>query len=161
MAHDFWSAAWIVSLTIFGAITLAGRKTVPNRILFIMAANFLATRTILFFDLPDFLWVKNDLVTTLALALCGRTVASKACSALFFIILQFDLAMFFGFAGFASVAAVSDLLGYIILVVMAGAAHDIPRGRLFRRRGVSAGVGGIRHPLALGRAAASRHASDH
>lgn len=129
IAHDFWSGAWLASLAFAGVVTLAGSDAVAKRILAILCVNFLATRSIVFWALPDFLWVINDLVATVALALCGRTIAARASALLFFIILQFDLAMFFGWASFAPVAAVSDLLGYIILVVMMSAAHGNGGGK--------------------------------
>jgi len=122
-AHDFWSSVWLMSLSVAGIITGTGGDTVAKRILAALVANYLITRCVVFFGLPDGVWIANDLVTTVALALCGRTIANYACTFLFFIIFNFGLAMFLGFATFAPVAAMSDLLGYIILIIIASSAR--------------------------------------
>lgn len=112
----------------------AGREPVARRLIWVMVVNFLVVRCIVFWALSDFLWVINDLLATALMLASGRENSARACAVLFFIILQFDLAMLTGFSDFGSVAAVSDLLGFIILVVIAGAAHDFPRnGRLDAR----------------------------
>jgi hypothetical protein len=152
-----WGVAWLVSLAIAGLVTLAGRDKTAKRVLAVLVVNFFATRTVVFFELPDILWVINDLVATVALALCGRTVVARASAMLFFIIFQFSLALFLGFASFEPVAAVSDLLGYIILVVMAGAAHDTPRGGFRHFSGIRFRSAGGVHPVALRRSSAPRH----
>lgn len=122
-AHDFWSTAWLISLSVAGLITATAGDTVAKRILAALVANYLITRCVVFYSLPDTVWIASDLVATVALALCGRTVANYACAFLFFIIFNFGLFMFLGFATFAPVAAVSDFLGYIILIIMTSSAR--------------------------------------
>jgi hypothetical protein len=138
IAHDLWSAVWVGLLSISGIVTISGNKKEARRILYVLCLNWLATRSIVsLWPSSDLLWLLNDFVTVIAFILYGRTVPAKACALLFFIIAQFDIAMIIGLAQFSPVAAISDLLGYIILIIMVGAAHDLDGRRITSHLGFS------------------------
>lgn len=119
-----WGAAWFASLIITALFVLTGPHRSAHALVAILVANWLVTRSVVFFGLSDWLWAVNDFATTAAFAIIGRSTASRACAVLFFIILQFDVALIFDWAGFEAVAAVSDLLGYLILFIIAGSSRE-------------------------------------
>jgi hypothetical protein len=124
--NTVFGIAYLLALIVAGAITLHGECTEQRRVLWVLVGNFIITRAIVsLWPSQAVLWLANDYVTSIALALYGRTQAAKACAVLFSIIAQFDLAMIMGWANFSAVAAMSDLLGYLVLIIMTGAAHDM------------------------------------
>jgi hypothetical protein len=124
--NSTFGMAYMAALAIAGVITLRGEHKEARRILWVLCLNWLVTRAnVSLWPSNDVLWLANDFMTVAALAVYGRTVPAKACAILFFIIGQFDIAMGLGWASFAPVAAISDLLGYIVLIIMAGAAYDV------------------------------------
>lgn len=126
IANDLWSGVWISLLLIAGIITLYGDKKEARRILWVLCVNWLITRAcVTLWPSNGLVWLLNDFSAVVALAVYGKTVAAKACALLFFIIFQFDIALLLNVADFAPIAAVSDALGYLILIIMAGAAYDV------------------------------------
>jgi hypothetical protein len=122
IAHDFWSAAWVIALFATGLIVAAKGNKTMLACLAAMIVNWIFTRSIVFWDLPNIYWIANDLVTTFALALCGKETANRACAALFAIIVAFDLNLWLDVFDYTPVTAVWDLLGYMILIIMIGAS---------------------------------------
>jgi hypothetical protein len=124
VANDLWSAIWVVVLAIAGIATIMGEYKDHRRILWVLILNFIVTRAcVTLWPSNHILWIANDAVTVVALALYGRTKAAMACASLFFIIVQLDLGLLMGGANFAPIAAMSDFLGYLVLIIMTGAAH--------------------------------------
>jgi hypothetical protein len=136
--NSLFGIAYMSALTIAGIVMLFGNRKEARRILYVLCLNWLATRSIVsLWPSNDLLWLLNDFVTVIALILYGRTVPAKACALLFFIIAQFDIAMIMGLAQLSPVAAISDLLGYIVLIIMVGAAHDLDGRRITSHLGFS------------------------
>jgi hypothetical protein len=130
--NTFFGISYLLALIVAGAITFYGERTEQRRILWLLVCNFIITRAIVsLWPSQDWLWLANDYATSIALVLYGRTRAAKACAILFSIIAQFDLAMIVGWANFPAVAAISDFLGYLILLIMTGAAHDMGGHKLY------------------------------
>ncbi len=124
IAHDAWSLIWLVSLCVAGLVTVMGKYRDARRILAVMVVNWLCTRSIVTFaPHNDFLWQLSDAVACVGMAGYGRTKAAYAVASLFFIILLFDTAMILQLAAFPQIAAISDALGFLMLIIMAGAAH--------------------------------------
>lgn len=122
--NDWTSALWLALLAIAGGVTLAGPQKPARRILVCLVANWLVTRALVTAGLADsLLWPVNDVLTAAALLLYGRTLWSSACAAMYLLVVASDNALYFGLSGFPGVATVSDVFGYVTLLLMMGAAH--------------------------------------
>jgi hypothetical protein len=148
IAHDEWSLIWLAALCVAGLITVMGRKRDARRILAVMVVNWLCTRLVVTFaPHNDFLWQLSDAVACIGMAAYGRTKAAYAVASLFFIILLFDTAMILKIAAFPQIAAISDALGFLMLTIMAGAAHG-NNGRRSLHHGVNRrGFGNLYHSV--------------
>lgn len=134
-----YGVAYVVALAIAGFVTLAGEVTAPRRILAVMLANWVAVRWLGTTEAGPLAGIVLSSATTLALAMCGAGRAGNASAILFALIVVVDHMTALSIVSNEQAGAASDLLGYLILIVMAGTAHG--QGRRF----------------GLGRSAAHRH----
>jgi hypothetical protein len=124
--NTLFGITYMAALAIAGVATCLGKEKKERRILWVLIANFIITRAIVSgMNENSALWLANDFGAVVGFLLYARTEAARACALLFFIIAQFDIIMVAGWVEFTPVAAVSDLLGYIVLIIMAGAANDL------------------------------------
>ena len=140
IAHDEWSVIWLVLLLAFGGYTYHRNVEASNRILALMVLNWIGTRSIVTF-LPDnnIAMLSLDAVTCIAMAWYGRSIHALAVAMLFFIVTLFDSIEVLKLSTFSQSQAVSDGLGLLMLIIMAGASHG-DTGKLARiRRGVAFG----------------------
>jgi hypothetical protein len=158
--------AYLGALLVCGCI--AWRSGKVNTLIAIMAAHWVTMRAIAATDhLNQGLWVAHDVAMVAAMLFIGRTLAAKAIAVLFFVALQFDLySLLLNGAhvsqeAFEATASVGETIGYISMLIMAGAGY-VDGGKA-RRSGLG-GLGGrwdshssasIWRPLPSG----SRHSS--
>jgi hypothetical protein len=133
IAHDFWSVAYVVLLTIAGYATIKGRNTDERRILHILILNWLCVRSLVtWFEQDPVLWSVLDVASIVALLVYGRTFASGVCALFHFASLQIDILHHFGAVSIETALALWDLLAFIVLLIMAGAANDFWTGKRLR-----------------------------
>ena len=132
IAHDFWSGVYVVLLSIAGYVTFKGKNTDERRILYTMLANWIATRTFVSLALPSTFFFAADIATMVALLIYGKTDAAKVCSLIFFCIVSAGIALDAKLLSYSTVAAFWDVAGYLILLIMAGAANDFWTGKRIR-----------------------------
>jgi hypothetical protein len=117
-----------------------------------MVLNWISTRSIVTF-MPDndIAMLSLDAVTCIVMAWYGRSIPAFAVAMLFFVITLFDSAKVLGLSTFSQLGAVSDALGVLMLIIMAGASHG-DTGKLARvRRGFVVGRDYISSPFAFRR----------
>jgi hypothetical protein len=132
IAHDEWSAIWVLLLLAFGGYVFWRNVETSNRILALMVLNWICTRSIVTLSPNnDIAMLSLDAVTCIAMAWYGRSIPALAIAMLFFVITLFDSAKVLGLSTFAQVGAVSDALGILMLIIMAGASHG-DTGKLAR-----------------------------
>lgn len=152
IAHDEWSAIWLALLCVSGCYVWHRNRNVSNRILALMILNWIGTRSIVTFIPGNAIaMLVLDAVTCIAMAWFGRSIPALAVAMLFFVITLFGSAKVLGLSTFSQLGAVSDGLGILMLIIMAGASHG-DTGRLARvRRGSTIGRDYIYSPFAFRR----------
>lgn len=124
IAHDFWSAAWLVLLVAAGLVAFLTGHIPARRILLCFVMNWLGTRALVAWaNDSDLAWIVLDGATVAALVLYGRSRSAMAVAILFALILALDNLAAWGGASYSQVAAGSDLLGAIGLLIMTGAHY--------------------------------------
>jgi hypothetical protein len=136
IAHDFWSGVYIIALIIAGCVTIKGRNTDERRILYVMAANWMATRTFVSLSAPSTFFFAADVLSMIALIVFGKTDASKVCALFFFGIVSVGIAFDEGLIAYSNVTVWWDILSFAIMLIMAGAANDFWTGKRVRFAGV-------------------------
>ncbi len=133
----FGTAYALACLLTVGFTTL--RNNTHARIVsLIMLAHWFSMRSVNVIN-PDnpALWVAHDTATVIALLTYGKLKGSRlslACAAVFFVVMLFDQAWWLlKVGGFEANAAVAELAGYLVFVMIAGASigssgNDIKRG---------------------------------
>ena len=141
---SIYGLVYLAALAFFGAITLLGPNKSARTILALLSLHWLTTRTIDVIDHESFLlWIAQDISMFGALLIFCKGVSGRAVAALFFIVLTFDNYSLVTGGTFEGAAAVAETVGYISMVIMAGAAHD-GRGKLARYSdNIRTGIGGI------------------
>ncbi len=162
IAHDFWSAVWLALLVGAGLIVLRRGSSAARRILHCFIASWLMIRlTVTFARDSDLAWIAADAVTCMALVLYGRSKTAYAVAVLFALILALDNIAALGIAGFSQLAAASDLLGFIGLIIMATAgAGSVDGGKRTLARNMGSGMGELARVSGgnnSGRCGAARH----
>lgn len=138
-----YGLAYLAALIIFGAITWFGPNREARKILLILTIHWLTTRTIDWYDFTNFyLWIAQDIAVFLALLIYCKGMAGRAIAALFFIVLAFDNYSIVTGGTFEAAAAVAETVGYLAMLIMAGAAH-VGRGKLAKYYGT--GTAAIRN----------------
>jgi hypothetical protein len=124
-----WGAIWLGALVAASLVTLAGDNRKAWGICAVMWCNWIGTRSIVTFDTSnDIAWLLLDFTTVIVLLTLCSGRAAKSVATLFTIILALNVNDAAGFADFEQTAAMADLLGFVMLVIMAGAAHAEPGG---------------------------------
>lgn len=142
-----WGIAYLTALIVFGFITWRGPNLQARRILLVMAIHWFFIRTIDWYDKDNFvLWLAHDYVFYFALLLYGKSLAARACSGLFLLMIAFDSYSLAAGGGFEGASAVAEGIGYLIMLIMAGSAHGGTDGKLAGpSRALRSGVGSVLH----------------
>jgi hypothetical protein len=141
---SIYGLVYLGALIFFGAITWFGPNKSARRLLLILTIHWLTTRTIDFIDHTNFLlWIVQDIAMIVALLIFCKGMAGRAIAGLFFIVLTFDNYSLVTGGTFEGAAAVAEFIGYISMVIMAGAGHG-NSGKLARYSGdIRAGIGSV------------------
>ena len=90
----------------------------------LLVALWLMTRIIRVFDADNFmLWLASDILV-IAGVCCIRSKPALACAVLYFLSLLFDSYTLIWGGSFDGAAAVNEAVGYISMLIIAGAAYD-------------------------------------
>ncbi len=143
IAHDFWSAVWLAALVVAGLVVHWRRDAKGYRILWCFAASWLMTRTIVTFaNDSNLAWIASEAVVIAMLVLYGKSFPAVAVAVLFAAMLVMDHLVALGIITDSGAKAGSDLLGYIGLLIMAGASR-VGGGKMERRKPSTFGLGGL------------------
>lgn len=138
---------YLAALVVFGCIAWWGGKA--RALVIIMAAHWLAMRGICAASyLSIALWIAHDIAMILAMVFIGRSIAGGAIAVLFFVVMLFDqyALLQHGFTltqeQFDATAAVGETVGYLSMLIMAGAGL-YGGGKLERGGSGRFGLGGL------------------
>lgn len=143
-----WGIAYATALALAVALTWCGKSRDARRVMAIMVAHWVTMRAIVtgLHDVP-LAWVCHDVVTILGLAVVGRSQIAYGSAALFLVLLFFDqFWLITGGPRFEAISVVAEAVGYLVMIISAGAAH----GKYGGRSGGAHGRGGIRFGDILG-----------
>ena len=126
---SFWpdngfAYAYLTALALLVAFTLRTKRRDVFQSMGLLVALWLLTRIIRIFDADNFLlWLASDFFVIGGFIIIGSRHA-MACAILYFLSLLFDSYTLIWGGSFDGAAAVNEAVGYISMLIIAGAAYD-------------------------------------
>ena len=119
-----YAYSYLIALCLLMAFVLRSKR---NDVLYsavLLSCLWLLTRAIRVFDADNFiLWLATDFFTIGGFIIIG-TRQAMACAILYFVSMLFDSVTLIWGGSFEGAAAVNEAVGYISMLIIAGAAYD-------------------------------------
>jgi hypothetical protein len=129
------SIAGISYVSILGFLTLVallGNARKVSNLVILMWVHWVSIRIIDVIDKDNsLLWIGQGTIMVILLLFTSKLIVAKAMAIIFYIGILCDEFNYFKGGSFDSAAAIGELIGYLAMIFMAGAAHDMG-GRTIR-----------------------------